>query len=446
MSYDGWTQLRFGDVCTKIGSGATPRGGGEVYLTRGTYALIRSQNIHNDGFHRDGLAFIGDEHAAELDNVEVRSADVLLNITGDSVARCCMVDDSVLPARVNQHVTIVRPDPKKLDPYFLRYFLISPSMQGKMLSWAGSGGTRNALTKAMIESFEVRAPKDVKEQSAIGTVLRTLDDRTVLNCQMNETLEGMARALFKSWFVDFDPVRAKAEARDTGLPTRIADLFPDSFEDSEVGEIPTGWQARQLGDVCERIFSGGTPSTTVRDYWGGKLPWLSSGETRAKFITSTEKSITEKGVQNSSTRLARAGATVVASAGQGNTRGQTSMLMLDTYINQSVVALLADKAKTTDHYLFFDLARRYEEFRRVSDGHSSRGSLTTKLLAGLTTVLPQRHVVLAFDSVVAPLIQRIAASLHETNLLSGLRDTLLPKLISGELRVRDAERIVGVHV
>lgn len=446
MNSESWFPIRLGAVCTKIGSGATPRGGGEVYLANGPYALIRSQNVYNDGFHHEGLAFIGEKHAAELSNVQVFPDDVLLNITGDSVARCCQVDNSILPARVNQHVAIIRPDPKKLNSRFLRYFLVSPAMQAKLLSWAGAGGTRNALTKGMIESFEAPAPEDVEEQEAIGAVLGTLDGKIELNRRMNETLEGIARALFKSWFVDFDPVRAKAEGRSTGLPDSLAALFPDSFESSEVGNIPTGWQPCQVGDVCERIFSGGTPSTSVNAYWEGKLPWLSSGETRAPFIISTEKTITQAGVENSSTKFARAGATVIASAGQGNTRGQTSMLLLDTYINQSVVALLAEKSKLTDAYLFLELERRYDEFRRVSDGHSSRGSLTTKLLGGLGTVLPPRKLVEHFDSVIDPIIRRVAVSLREARTLSELRDALLPKLISGELRVPDAERIVGGQV
>jgi len=150
-----WTSINLGEVCTKIGSGATPRGGSDVHLARGPFALIRSQNVYNDGFHQDGLAHIGEQHASELANVEVLKNDVLLNITGDSVARTCQVDRRVLPARVNQHVAIIRPDSEKLDPRFLRYYLVSPEMQAKLLSWAGSGGTRNALTKGMIEGNNI---------------------------------------------------------------------------------------------------------------------------------------------------------------------------------------------------------------------------------------------------------------------------------------------------
>lgn len=134
-----------------------------------------------------------------------------MDITGDSVARVCQVDASILPARVNLHVAIIRPDPDSLDLGYLRNCLVMPEVQATLLSWAGSGGTRNALTKKMIESFSVRAPKDTGEQRAIANMLETLDDKIELNRRMNETLEATARALFKSWFVDFEPMRTEME-------------------------------------------------------------------------------------------------------------------------------------------------------------------------------------------------------------------------------------------
>lgn len=150
--------ILLGSVCSKIGSGATPRGGNEVYLQNGPFALFRSQKIYNDGFRRAGLAYLSEDHAAELSNVEVYEGDVLRNITGDSGARTCQVEPAVLPARVNQRVAIIRPTPDQLDARFLRYYLVSPETQSKLLSWAAAGATRNALTKAMIESLEVFAP------------------------------------------------------------------------------------------------------------------------------------------------------------------------------------------------------------------------------------------------------------------------------------------------
>ena len=237
-------------------------------MQEGPFALIRSQNVYNDGFHHDGLAFISDEQADDLRNVELAEEDVLLNITGDSVARVCQVDPGILPARVNQHVAIVRPDPAKLDARFLRYYLVSPHVQSMLLSWADSGSTRKALTKQMIESFEVSAPVDVDEQRAIAHILGTLDDKIELNRRMNETLEEMARALFKSWFVDFEPVRAKMEGRWRkgeslpGMPAELYELFPDGMVDSELGEIPAGWGVRALGEFATVIY--GAPFSSKR--------------------------------------------------------------------------------------------------------------------------------------------------------------------------------------
>jgi type I restriction enzyme, S subunit len=160
--------VRLRDVCVKIGSGATPRGGKEAYKG-GATSLIRSQNIYNDGFHRDGLVYIDDDQSTELRNVEVMPNDVLLNITGDSVARCCQVAADVLPARVNQHVAIIRPHPLSLDARFLRYVLVSHEYQSRLLALASAGATRPALTKAMIEELDIPSPS-LTEQKKIAEV------------------------------------------------------------------------------------------------------------------------------------------------------------------------------------------------------------------------------------------------------------------------------------
>ena len=133
-----WQSKRLGDCCLKIGSGATPKGGKDVYLDSGPVRLIRSQNIYNEGFSPSGLAFISEEQAKKLDNVSVLAGDVLLNITGDSVARVCQAPAAYLPARVNQHVAIIRADPNTFDARYLRYFLASPAQQDLMLGLAAA--------------------------------------------------------------------------------------------------------------------------------------------------------------------------------------------------------------------------------------------------------------------------------------------------------------------
>jgi len=429
-----WTPIRLGDVCTKIGSGATPRGGSEVYLERGPFALIRSQNVHNDGFHRDGLAYIDEKHAAELNGVEVTRNDVLLNITGDSVARACQVDPGVLPARVNQHVAIIRPDAERLDQRFLRYVLVSPKMQARLLSLAGAGGTRNALTKAMIESLEVLAPEDIGEQRAIAHILGTLDDKIELNRRMSETLEAMARALFQSWFVDFDPVRAKAEGRDPGLPDDIAKLFPDALtEHPELGEIPEGWTAGTLGDVAEHPRRGVQPEQIAPS-----TPYIA-----LEHMPRRSLALGEWGAADS-----------VASNKFEFKRGEILFGKLRPYFHKVGVAPV-DGVCSTDIVV---VAPRSRAWFGLVLGHTSSvafvdytnaGSTGTKMprtswaeMARYPIAVPPREVAETFTARLRPIIDRILSLTHESRTLAALRDALLPKLIRGEIRVKDAERFL----
>lgn len=153
----GWRKVPLGSITTKIGSGSTPRGGEAAYQTEGV-TLIRSMNVYDDRFDDAGLAFIGDEQAAALDNVAVKARDILLNITGASVARCCMAPERYLPARVNQHVMIIRPDPAKADPFFIHAAINSDERKRQLLSYAQTGSTREALTKETISTFEITLP------------------------------------------------------------------------------------------------------------------------------------------------------------------------------------------------------------------------------------------------------------------------------------------------
>lgn len=148
------------------------------------------------------------------------------------------------------------------------------------------------------------------------------------------------------------------------------------------------WKECKLEQVCENIYSGGTPVTMIKEYWNGNLPWLSSGETGQRYIYSTEKTITQLGVDNSSTRYAYKNSTVVASAGQGYTRGQASFLTIDTYVNQSVIVLKPNIKLIDSRYLYFNIDNRYAELRQLSDGTSTRGSLSGKIMKDLSIKLP----------------------------------------------------------
>jgi type I restriction enzyme S subunit len=170
-----WSKDNLGDLCNKIGSGVTPRGGSSVYVSKGC-SLIRSQNVYNLRFDYKGLVYINSKTALKMKGVELLPNDILLNITGDSVARCCMVPNELIPARVNQHVSIIRPKEELLNPKFLLYFMNLNSTKEQLLSYAGAGATRKALTKTMIESIVIKFP-ELKRQKLKSNILSYLDDK-----------------------------------------------------------------------------------------------------------------------------------------------------------------------------------------------------------------------------------------------------------------------------
>ena len=178
---------KFKDICTKIGSGATPRGGKEAYCEEGI-SLIRSQNVLDFAFSTGGLVYINELQAEKLKNVIVEEDDILLNITGDSVARACIVDKKYLPARVNQHVCIIRADSSKAIPSYLLYYL--QLNKEYLLQLASGGATRNALTKDMVNNLELELPT-VEEQQKIVTVLNDIQKKIDCNNAVNENFSGL---------------------------------------------------------------------------------------------------------------------------------------------------------------------------------------------------------------------------------------------------------------
>ena len=396
--------------------------GKDVYLEEGGYTLIRSQNVHNDSFHRGGLVFIGEVHANELQHVEVFEDDVLLNITGDSVARVCQVAPDVLPARVNQHVAIIRPNPADLDPSYLRYYLTSPKMQTLLLSWAGSGGTRNALTKAMIESLEISLPPP-SEQRAIAHVLGTLDDKIELNRRMNRTLEEMARAIFQDWFVDFGPTRAKMEGLDPYLPPELWNLFPDELVDSELGEIPEGWRVGKLGEVAD------SPVRTVKPLdLASETAYIGLEHMPRKSMALNEWETAEKVTSNKLSFY----------------KGEFLFGKLRPYFHKVGLAPV-DGICSTDIVVvaprdtlwssFILLCISTDEFVSYTD-QTSNGTKMPRTnwntMGQYKICLPSEPVAQEFQNISQNSLNRIAENIGESCLLSRLRDALLPHMLSGE--------------
>jgi type I restriction enzyme S subunit len=403
----GWQTIRLGSACKKIGSGATPRGGREVYQTSGI-SLIRSQNIYNDGFKRGGLAFIGDKQAKDLEYANVQTGDVLLNITGDSVARVCQVPDDILPARVNQHVAIIRPKKGILDARFLHYYLIHPQMQAQMLGLAGAGATRNALTKGTIEAFEIKGPS-FSEQRAIASVLGALDDKIELNRRTNETLEALAQSLFKSWFVD------AAQER-----------------------LPKGWTTRALFD-CADYINGAAFRTEHFSAERTGLPIIKIGELKDGITAATKFCEIERELKY---RI-NSGDILFSWSGSPDTSIDIFIWTEgEGWLNQHIFKMHFKRPveKLFVYYLLKHLKPVFIEIARNKQT-TGLGHVTGQDLKRLKTFFPTDDVLEEFNRMVDPLFQKVYSNLRESRTLAALRNALLPKLLSGELRVPTAAKL-----
>jgi type I restriction enzyme S subunit len=402
--------------------------------------VVRSQDIRSGVFRYSGAAHVSEEtFRKRISRAEPRYGDLLYSREGTYFGIAAEVPRDVRLC-LGQRMVLLRPLASITNSRFLLYWLNSPLMASHIHGFR-DGSVAERLNMPTIRGLPVALPL-LSDQKAIANILGTLDDKIELNRRMNETLEAMARALFKSWFVDFDPVRAKMEGRDTGLPKHIADLFPDRLVDSELGEIPEGWEVQSFADTIE-IIGGGTPKTTESEYWGGDIPWFSVVDSPNEsdiWVIDTEKKITSKGIENSSTRILPIGTTIITARG---TVGRIALVGVPMAMNQSCYGI---KGKVDIHgfYTYFATRELITSLQQHAHG-SVFDTITRDTLAGISVVVPPAIYIKNFNNYINPFLERIKSALFETRTITALRDSLLPKLISGELRVKDAEHFVTDH-
>jgi type I restriction enzyme S subunit len=447
---ESWPEVSLVDITTKIGSGSTPRGGSETYLKeRAEYALVRSQNVFDRHFESDGLAFISTEQAAGLKGVTLQPGDILLNITGDGVTfgRACVIPESVRPACVNQHVAIVRVDPRKAHFGYVLSFLTHPEVKGYIESF-NAGGSRRAITKAHIESFKLPLPP-LPEQRAIAHILGTLDDKIELNRRTNETLEAMARALFKSWFVDFDPVHAKKAGRKPeGMDAETAALFPDDFEDSEMGKIPRGWRVTRVDALAEAgVLSVGDGYRAKNSELSpfGSLPFARAGNVNNGFSFDDADHVSPEAVGRLGDKVSRPFDVVFTSKG---TVGRFGFVGPHTstfaYSPQLCFWRSTNQGELDSFYLYEWMQSRYfgEQVDRVKGQTDMAEYVSLRDQRRMVLMIPRTPVQASFAVVASAFHRQVWATVEETRTLAALRDALLPQLLSGSLRVPEAMRLV----
>jgi len=393
-----WKKYRLGEICSKIGSGATPKGGGNSYKTDGI-SLIRSQNVYDFVFSSDGLAFISDDQANELRNVEVLEDDILIDITGESVTRCCIVPPEVLPARVSQHVSIIRPL-KKLA-YFRFVFYYLQSIKPELQLMAEIGCTRRALTKKMLEDLEVCLPSPL-EQHAIASVLSSLDDKIDLLQRQNKTLESMAETLYRQIFVE--------EANDE-------------------------WDFTQLKDVLN-ISIGRTPPRK-EFHWFSENPddlkWISIKDMGSSgvFVFNTSEYLTQDAVDSFNIPVIPENSLLLSFK---MTVGRVGITTEPILSNEAIAHFVFIKnTPFTKEYLYFFL----KNFKYDSLGSTSSivTAINSKMIKELEIPLPDNNSMEKFKETAEGMFNKIKLNQMQILTLEKLRDMLLPGLIRGDVEV-----------
>ncbi len=308
---------------------------------------------------------------------------------------------------------------------------------------AGSIGTRMPRAKwDYVSQYRLPVPT-LSEQRNKAHILKTLDDKIELNRRMNETLEAMAQTLFKSWFVDFDPVCAKIEGRWRpgeslpGLPAHLYDLFPDRLVSSKLGEIPEGWKTGVLDDAIE-VLNGGTPSTVVDQYWDGEIPWYTAKDAPNLsdiFVVKTERTITPLGVQNSPTRILPKGTTIISARGSV---GKLALLGTPMAFNQTCYGIRS-RSHNLDFFIYWVIRTLTKQIGSKAHG-TIFDTITRQTFRLIDIIYPSTHLTIEFQSSIQPLMANILSNLKELALLTNLRSSLLSELTSGKLRkIRERE-------
>lgn len=403
--------VKLKDICSKIGSGATPRGGKETYCDNGI-SLVRSQNVLDFEFTDSGLAHINDEQASKLSNVEVIDGDVLINITGDSVARVCKMDAAFLPARVNQHVAIVRGEKDKVLSSYILYYL--QMMKGHLLQLASAGATRNALTKGMLEQLELELP-DIETQMRITSVLDSFQEKIALNRKINDNLQQQAKSLFNKWFIDNPDAALWQEGT-------FSDLIEKTISGDWGKDTPSGNNTEMV--YCIR----GADIPEVRTGNKGKMP--------TRYIL--PKNYASKQLVNGDIVVEISGGSPTQSTGRA---AAISAPLLARYDKGMVCTNFCKALKPItgySMYVYHYWQYLYDQGVFFSYENGTTGIKNLDISGFLETepisIAPEK-LVKKFDTFCQAVFSKIYANGLENEQLALVRDTLLPKLMSGEIDV-----------
>ena len=438
---EGWQTAELSSLVVEEGGVQTGPFGSQLhqkdYVDEGT-PIITVEHLGDNRILHNEPPCVSDSDRDRLSKYSLKPGDIVFSRVG-SVDRRALVRDGEDGWLFSGRCLRVRAQPEKIDSAFLSYYLGHESVKNYIRAVA-VGATMPSINTKILSQLPVSYPPILEDQKAIAHMLGTLDDKIELNQKMNQTLEEIAKAIFKSWFVDFDPVRAKAEGRPTGLPSEISDLFPDELVDSEIGEIPKGWGVKTISDLADCV-GGATPSTKNPEFWdGGQHTWTSPkdlSDSKSIHLLKTDRKITDAGLKKISSGLLPVGTVLLSSRAPV---GYLALTTEPTAINQGYIAL-KPKNGISNYFLFHWCESHLDDIKNRASG-TTFSEISKAAFRPIPAIEPCNEVMGKFHEFSAPIYERILMASKEMETLADLRDTLLPKLISGELRIPDAEKFL----
>lgn len=403
--------------------------------------VVKIANVKEGRLIMDGCSFVPNDVANSASDFALQTGDILIAMTG-YIGDVALVRDNDLPGVVNQRVgrfSIV--NKKRLERNFLFYLLRSVDIRNT-IEGLGYGSAQPNVSPTMIHGVEIPLPP-IDEQRAIDHILGTLDDKIDLNRRMCATLEEMARALFKSWFVDFDPVRAKAEGRDTGLPKHLADLFPDRLVDSELGEIPDGWEVKLAADTFD-VSIGKTPPRKEQHWFTtnpNDIPWMSIKDLgqASVYIKGVSEYLTKEAANKFRIKKIPDGTVVLSFK---LTVGRVAITDGNMLSNEAIAHFSPLSSTFLSPEFMYCYLKQFD-YNKLGSTSSIATATNSDGVRSIPIIIPPRIIHDGFACHVKSTFRRLRSLQMEISTLVSLRDTFLPKLISGELRVPNVEKFMG---
>ncbi|MFA0565624.1 restriction endonuclease subunit S [Vibrio sp. 10N.222.51.C8] len=389
--------------------------------------VLRNQNIKSGVLDLSSPSFTNEEDYLKRIKRAVPKAGDIVFTREAPMGEVCMVPEG-LKCCLGQRQVLLRPK-SDVNGRYLFWALQSPYVQ-QQISWnEGTGSTVSNVRIPVLKALNI--PR-IDNEDMIAKSLSDIASKMMLNVKTNQTLEEMAQAIFKSWFVDFDPVKAKMNGEQPeGMDADTVSLFPEKLVESELGLIPDGWEVSTLSSLIQ-LTGGGTPKRSEETYWNGDIPWFSVRDVPSGsnvFVVDTDEKITELGLNKSSTKLLPKGTTIITARG---TVGKLALVGTDMCMNQSCYGIRGKEVG--DYYNYFNLKQAVSTLQQNTHG-AVFDTITTKTFDTYSLAFGGVELANKFDALIAPLLQKIEANVRQNIELSALRDTLLPKLLSGEIEL-----------